>query len=227
MIPVQFRPKYALEQYVVTFRFPTGLSGDVTVSSEVETGEPGLLVGPFFRFQETVSVVVSGGYPGSVYKIFCSLGDFEFVGRIAVKNSPAVLPSNTPVAPFTKLVTTPPYPVPVEDSIDSYSKALLGIRWTLPIGEVGLSSHALDGVHRELIAKYEYGPEDIEVSSHALAGTHRPLIAKYENYEPEEIQIFSYALNGVHKLVLLAYTNYVPEEIEVTSYALSGTHGPA
>lgn len=124
--------------------------------------------------------------------------------------------------------TTPPYPALTMDAIGVSSRALDPFVWQPPMDEIGVESFALDGVHRDLIAKYEnYPPESIDVASHAIDGVHRPLIARYENYPPEEIDIESNALDGVHKLVLIQYLNYEPESIDVSSHALDGTHGPA
>ena len=125
MIPVQFRPKYEIEQYIITFQFPEGSTGDVKLAIEVEVGEPGLLLGPVFRFQYTVSVGIVGGVPGSVYRILCSFGDMEFVGRVAVKESAAVVPDGAAVAPFTQVVTTPQYPIQVAE-VTSISVTPLG-----------------------------------------------------------------------------------------------------
>ena len=125
-----------------------------------------------------------------------------------------------------KSYTTPPYPAYVEDSIQLTSEARDGFVWLPPMDEVGVTSHALDGVHRPLIQMYSMEPEEIEVSSYALDGTHRPLVAPYTT-EPEEIEISSIALDGTHRVVVIPYLNYEPEEVEVTSHALDGAHGPA
>lgn len=122
--------------------------------------------------------------------------------------------------------TTPPYPLLTMDAIGVSSHALDPFVWLPPLDEVDVSSFALDGAHRDLIAKYEGEPEEIDITSHALSGEHRDLIARYAAI-PEELDVEGFALDGVHKVIVIQYLNYEHEEIDVTSHALNGTHGPA
>lgn len=122
-------------------------------------------------------------------------------------------------------LTSPPYPVVVEDSVGVASRALDGFRWRPPQDQVGVTAHALDGVHRALVVLYQMEPEEIGVTAYALNGVHRLLVVSYQ-MEPEEIGVTSHALDGEHRLVRVDYLNYVPEEIGVTAHALNGEHRP-
>lgn len=122
--------------------------------------------------------------------------------------------------------TTPPYPVQTIDSLGVTGSAKNGLTVSPPVDELSIASFALDGVHKDLLVTYDYGPEDLGIASAALNGTHRALIVSY-SYGPEEIQVSSSALNGTHRQVVIPYLNYLPEELGVSSHALNGTHGPA
>lgn len=225
MIPVQFRPKYDIEQYVITFQFPEGTIGDVSLAVEVEVGEPGLLLGPVFSFQHTVSVGIAGGVPGSVYRILCSFGDVEFVGRVAVKESAAVMPEGASVAPFTQSVTTPPYPIIFFDSLNVTAETSRGVQWEQPLDELNIGALTVGGSLREVLQTYTIDPDPVDIFAITFAGeledAHDPL--KQYDYGSESLDIGATTTGGSIKLTLLRYENYLPESFDIGGITTGGS----
>src|SRR5690625_1058703 len=106
-----------------------------------------------------------------------------------------------------KSYTTPPYPVNIIDSIGVSGSAKNGAVVVPTVDEISTFSHAMDGVHRDLVAYYDGADDFLDVYSRALNGTHRPLISNYDLWPPEEVDAHSSALNGTHKIRVIAITN--------------------
>lgn len=231
MIPVQFRPKYDVEQYVIHFQFPEETIGeDILLSVAAESGEtpPSLSLGPIFRLQNNAFVVVAGGAAGEIYKISCSVGDISYEGLVAVKKSSANIPAGTAAAPFIKGVTTPPYATYIYDVLSTAAQSASGFHIQDPVDPISISVKALNGDHRLLIVTYEnYPPEYISLGVHAADGTHSSVIQDYKNYPPESFAISAMAQSGMHKVEQIVYLNYAPESITVGARALNGQHAIA
>lgn len=226
---IQLRPKYQLEQYVVTFIFPGDITEIPDVSVEVVTGlDPDVqtFAGLLSVWQGDVNVLVRQGQPGCVYRITCSatVGDdvFEIAGVISVMPTSAELPPGSLPAPFTQVVTTPPYAYIYEEELDAIGVGLDGIYVEFLEDELDAFSLALDGILRELIARYTMEPEELDAVSVALNGVLRSLLLPY-SMEPEELDVESVTMNGVLRNIVIPYLNYPPEEIDTVSIALNGT----
>lgn len=127
MKSLPLRPKYPIEQYVIAFEFPGTLTSQPIVTVELVTGiDPNVVdfAGWLFTTDNVVSILVTGGVPGCVYLVSCDgiVGTDEFTrsGVIAVKDTIAIAPpgftndedvdDGLPTLPFSRNVSSPPYP---------------------------------------------------------------------------------------------------------------------
>lgn len=232
MIPKQLRPKYQIEQYIITFVFADNVQGTPVITVSMESGEDpnkDALAGLPFVQGSLVSCIILGGIPGNTYKISCAadVNGEEFIqeGLISVKHTNAVTPPDISPIPLSNVQSTTPYPYYLQESVEAESYANDGGLWQFPLDEVDAASHALAGIHRELIVYYSTVPESVDSVSYALAGVHRDLVVRY-SMVPEGVDALSQALNGTQRVYVLRYLNYPPEGVDADSQALNGTHGP-